>query len=109
MNRVRNATRVVFLLLAVVLIVYLNKKTDDNTRSVVEFKFNMLQNIRADSLDSRQKLDMVRRETTKFIDGSSHVRRGLDYLMGLLALAIVVELGFLVLKKRNQYYRKQNT
>lgn len=101
MNRTRSIFRLVFFLLTVLLVVYLNKKTDDNTETIVEFKFKMIEKIRTDSLDSRHKLELLLNETTKFIDDSSHVKGGIHYLMNLLGLWVVVELGFLILEKRS--------
>lgn len=80
---------------------YLNKKTDDNTGTIVEFKFKMIEKIRTDSLDNKQKLNLLLNETTKYIEGSTHVREGIQHLMGLLGLWVVIELGFLILVKRN--------
>ncbi len=101
MNRVRYIFRAVFFLLTVFLLVSLNKKTDDNTKTIVEFKLRMIERIRTDSLDSKGKLDLIIDETTKFIDDSSHVRERLHYLVGLLTLWGVIELGLVILEKRN--------
>ena len=101
MNRTRYIFRVVFFLLTILLLVSLNRKTDDNTRTIAEFKFKMIEKIRTDSLDSKHKLDLLLNETTKFIDDSSHVREGIHYLVGLVGLWVAIELGFLILEKRN--------
>jgi len=61
----------------------------------------MIEKIRTDSLDSKDKVDLLVDETTKFIDGSSRVREGIHYLVGLLTLWGAVELGFLIREKRN--------
>ena|SRR5258706_14203647 len=100
MNRARYIFRVVFLLLIVIQLVYLNRKTDD-TRTIAEFKFKMLEKIRTDSLDAKHKLDLLLNETTKFIDNSSHVREGIHYLMLMLGLLVASELSFFLLEKRN--------
>lgn len=89
----------------VLLLVYVNRKADDNTMTIAEFKFKTIQKIRNDSLDSKHKLNLLLNETTKFIDDSSRVRSGIRYLMGLLGVWIAVELVFLILEKRN--YRQQ--
>jgi hypothetical protein len=105
MNRVKYIVRLIFLLIAVSLLVYLNRKTNNNTVTVAEFKFKMFEKIRADSLDSRHKLDLVLDETTKFLDDSSRVREGVHYLTALFGLLVVFELGFLIVEKRN--YEKE--
>ena len=99
--RARYILRVVFILLAVLLLVHLNRKTDDNVESIAEFKFKMFQKMQTDSLDSKHKLDLLLNETSRFIDDSSHVRRGIHYLMGLLGLLVAVEVGFLIFGRRN--------
>lgn len=106
MNRVRDIFRVVVFLLTVVLLVYLNRKTNDNAETIAEFKFKIIEKIRTDSLDSKQKFDLLLNETTKFIDASSHVRRGIHYLIRLLALWLVIELVFLILRNTS-YVRRE--
>lgn len=101
MNRARYIIRTVFFLLTVVLLVSLNRKTDDNAKSIVEFKLKMVEKIRKDSLDAKHKLDLLMDETTKFIDDSSHVKEGIQYLVGLLTMWAVIELGFVVRENRN--------
>ncbi|CAN5440829.1 hypothetical protein BH10BAC4_BH10BAC4_21050 [soil metagenome] len=101
MNRTRNIFRAVFLLLTVLLLVNLNKKTSDNTATIAEFKFKMIEKIRTDSLDSKHKLQLLLNDTTAFIDSSSHVRKRIHYLIGLLILWGTIELTFLILEKRN--------
>ena len=101
MNLARYIFRVVFFLLTVLLLVNLNRKTNDNVGTIAEFKFKMIEKLRTDSLDSKHKLDLLLNETTKFIDDSSHVREGIHYLIGLLGLWVAIELGFLILEKRN--------
>jgi len=65
----------------------------------------MIEKIQTDSLDSKHKLDLLVKETTKFIDDSSHVREGIHYLVGLLVLWAAIELGFFIQDSRN--YRRQ--
>ncbi len=96
MNKTRSIFRVVFLILAVILLVDLNAKTNAKTGTIAEFKVKMIEKLRTDSLDSKQKVDLLVKETTKFIDDSAHVRKGVHYLMGLLGLWITVELGYLI-------------
>jgi len=105
MNRARYTFRVVFFLLTVLLLFDLNRRTY-NTGTIAEFKFKMIEKLRTDSLDAKHKLDLLQKETTRFIDDSSHVRKGIRYLMGLLGLWVVIELGFLILEKRN--YKARN-
>jgi regulatory protein YycI of two-component signal transduction system YycFG len=101
MNRTRWVFRAIFLLLTILLLIFLNRKTDDNTKTIVEFKLKMIDKIRTDSLDSKHKLELLINETTKFVDDSSHVREGIHYLVGLLTLWGAIELGFLIMEKRN--------
>jgi hypothetical protein len=96
MKNARNIFRIIFLLLAIVLLVFLNGKTSDNTESIAEFKFKMYQKISKDSLDSEGKLNLLVNETSKYIDDSSRVQKGIHYLTGLFVLLIVSELFFLV-------------
>jgi hypothetical protein len=99
-NRTKNILRASFFGIAAVLIGYMNIKSDEHAGSVAEFKFKMYKRLKTDSLDTRHKLDLVVNETRRFIDNSSQVRNGIDYLMGLLGVTIVFELAFLVLDKR---------
>src|SRR6185369_5507598 len=101
MKRAKYIFRVVFLLMTVSLLVYLNKKAGDDVGTIAEFKFKMIEKLRTDSLDAKHKLDLLLNDTTKFIDNSSHVRKGIHYLMGLLGLVVITEVGFLIIDKRN--------
>ncbi len=101
MNRTKYILRVLLLLLTVYLLVDLNRKTNDNMESIAEFKFKTIEKLRTDSLDAKHKLDLLVNETTKFVDHSAHVREGIRYLMGLLVLWAFVEMGFMILEKRN--------
>ena len=105
MTTIKYIFRLIFFLLTVLLLVHINKRSDDNAESIAEFKFKMFEQIRADSLDSKHKLDLLMKGTTKFIDESSQVKEGIHYLTGLFGLVIVIELVFLILEKRN--YRRQ--
>ena len=67
----------------------------------------MYQKINKDSLDTKGKLDLVVNETSKFIDDSSRVRKGIHYLIGLFGLLIAAEIIFLILIKSN-YRRLEN-
>lgn len=101
MKKARNIFRIVFFLLAIVLLVYLNSKAEDNTETIVEFKIKMIEKIRTDSLNAKHKLDLLVNETTKFMDHSTNVKKGINYLIQLLVLFVVSELFFLILKKKN--------
>lgn len=101
MNKARWIFRLVFFLLTVALLVYINRKSSDNTMSIVEFKYKTFKKIETDSLDTKRKLDLLVNETTKFIDDSTRVKKGIHYLTLLLATLAVVELGFLFFTKRN--------
>lgn len=101
MKRTKFIIRIAFFLLTISLLVYLNVKTDGQAETIAEFKFKMIQKINADSLNSKHKAELVLNETTKFIDDSSRVRKGMQYLMGLLGLWAVIEVCFLILRQRN--------
>ena len=58
----------------------------------------MIEKLQTDSLNSKQKMDLLVNETTKFMDDSAHVRNGIRYLMVLLGLLVVTEVTFLILK-----------
>mgnify|MGYP001176815324 CR=1 FL=1 len=103
MTRLKYIFRIVAFLTAIALVVYLNAKSDGDTSTIAEFKFKMYQKMRSDSLDSKHKLEHVIDETTKFIDNSSHVQKGVHYLTGLFTLVVIVELGFLIVGKRNSW------
>jgi hypothetical protein len=101
MNKARWISRLVFLLLTVALLVYINRKSNDNTMSMVEFKYRTFKKIERDSLDAKHKLDLLVDETTKFIDDSTRVKKGIRYLTLVFGILVVVELGFLIFTKRN--------
>jgi len=101
MNHIKYIFRGIFIVLAIVLLFYINKKPDDNVESIAEFKFKMFQKLQADSLNSKQKAGLLLKETTKFVDDSSRVQRGIQYLMGLLALVAIMEVSFFIMNKRN--------
>src|SRR5690242_6232779 len=98
MTKTRNIFRLIFIVLAIILLVNMNRKPNDNTESIPQFKFKMFQKIRTDSLDTRQKVDVLVNETTKFVEGSSTTRKGIHLLTLLFALWIAVEFVFLILK-----------
>jgi regulatory protein YycI of two-component signal transduction system YycFG len=100
MNRTRIIFRVVFIFLTVMLLIYINRKSSDNTMSIVEFKYKTFKKIEADSLDTKRKLDLLVDETTKFIDDSSRVKNGVHYLTLLFVLQIIAEFVFLIISKK---------
>ena len=99
MRRTRFIFRLVFFLLAIIVLVHLNTRTNEDTATIAEFKFKMFEKIKADSLDSKHKLDLLVNETTKFMDDSSRVREGIHYFRILFGLFVAAEVGFLILKK----------
>jgi hypothetical protein len=101
MLRTRNILRLVYFLLAIVLLAQLNRKAEGNAQSVAEFKFKMFHKLKRDSLDYKHKLDLLINETTKFVDDSAHVQEKIHYLMALLAVLMVTEIVFFVVAKRN--------
>lgn len=101
MTRLKYVVRGTFLFLIAFLLFHLNSKSDENLKSIAEFKLEMFEKIRTDSLDSKHKMELALKETTKFVEGSSHVRKGIQRLMGLLALFVVTEVAFAIHEKRN--------
>lgn len=100
MNRIKYSIRTVVLLVAIFLLVDLNRKTDDNAQSIVEFKIKTIEKIRKDSLGTRHKADLLIDETTRFMDHSAHVKKRANNLITLLVIFFIVETVFLVSKKR---------
>jgi hypothetical protein len=101
MSRARWIFRLVLALAAVLLLVYINRKSNDNTATITEFKFKMYKKLQTDSLDTKRKLNLIIDETTNFIDDSARVKTGINYLTLVLGLAVVAEVVFLMLTKRN--------
>jgi hypothetical protein len=101
MNRTRWIFRLVLFLVAILLLVYINRKSNDNTTTIVEFKYKTFKKLETDSLDTKRKLDLMIDETTKFIDNSSQVKKGIRYLTLLFGVAVAIELVFLTVTKRN--------
>jgi hypothetical protein len=97
MHRTRLIVRIILILLTVFVIVFLNGKTEGDTKSIVEFKVKMYEKLKTDSLDSKAKVDLLFNETTKFVDDSSRLKRGLNYLTAILTLMIIAELVFVIL------------
>lgn len=100
MNRIKYIVRTVFLLIAIFLLVDMNRKTDNNAQSIAEFKIRTFEKIRKDSLDTRHKADLLIDETTKFMDNSSHVKKRVNHLMALLGLFVIAEIVFFVSKRQ---------
>jgi hypothetical protein len=98
MTKTRTIFRLVFIVLAIILLVNMTRKPNDNSESIPQFKFKMFQKIRTDSLDTRQKVNVLVNETTKFVEGSSKTRKGIHLLALLFAVLIVNEFAFLILK-----------
>lgn len=92
------------LLLTIIILIYLNIKTGDNIGLIGEFKYQTLDTIKANSLDTKNKFDLLNIEASKFsgqiLEDTSHVREAVNYLIGLIGLFIVVELGFLYAKRK---------
>jgi hypothetical protein len=94
MNWWKYSLRSIFFIAAVAMLIQLNRKTDNNTESIVEFKLKMIEKVRIDSLNNKQKADLLIKETTKFIDNSSHVKKGFQNLLVLLIVWGFFELVF---------------
>ena len=93
--------RVIFIILIVLQLAKLNRKTDDNAKSIAEFKFDMLKKAQTDSLNSRAKVEMILNETTKFVDGSENVKNGFRDFVRLLIAWAIIETTFSIIEKRN--------
>jgi hypothetical protein len=94
--------RSLFFLITVFLIVYINRKTDDNAQTIAEFKFETLKKLKADSLDSQDQVDVLINETKKFNDQvaeDSPIRKGFRYLTATLVLFVLFELSFWMIEK----------
>ena len=111
MNLTRTILRILLLLLTVLILFYLNIKTEDNIELIAEFKFKTLEHIKTGSLDIEHKLDLLDNETTRFsgqiIEDTSKVREAIIYLIGMVGLLIAVEITFSIAeKRRNQMNEK---
>jgi hypothetical protein len=102
MNKTRWIFRLAFFVAAVFLLIDINRKSNDNTQSLVEFKYKTFKQIEKDSLNTKSKLDILINETTKFVDDSDHVRNGIQYLTLLVALIVLAETIFLILSKTSR-------
>ncbi|AYB32368.1 hypothetical protein D4L85_18115 [Chryseolinea soli] len=112
MNRIRNILRAFFLLLTISLLFYLNKRTDLNVGAIAKFKYETLNKIQSDSLDSKDKFDLLVQETEKFneqiSEDSSRALKVIYLLIGVVILFIVSELMFTVMKKGVFVDKSQN-
>jgi hypothetical protein len=104
MNRTRYIVRGVLILLTALMLLYLNRKTDHNIGLVAKFRFETLDNVTADSFDAKYKLELLDNAITKFsgqvLEDTEHVRKGVQYLIGLVGLLVLAELGFAIATKR---------
>ena len=104
MNKTLYIFRGASLLLIIVLLVYLNGKSENNLKRITKFKYDTFNKIKSDSLDTQRKLDVMVSDTSKFteqiMEESPIVRRGLHYIMGVVVLWVIVELGFSIARKR---------
>ncbi len=102
MNRTKYILRGVLLLLVVLLLINLYRKTDSNLARIAKFKLDTFNNVKADSLDTEHKFDLLVDETTKFNkqlnEDSPQIREALRYLFGAVGLLIAAELGFFISK-----------
>ena len=106
MNRRKYILRGTLLLLIVVLLINLYRKTDDNIARIAKFKLETLKKIKNDSLDTEHKFDLLVNETTEFnkqfVENSPQVRGAFRYLMGAVGLLIAVELSFFISEGRKR-------
>ena len=104
MNKTKYIIRGSLLLLLVLLLINLYKKTENDLGRIAKFKLETLNKIRTDSLDTEHKLDLLVDETTKFNKqlnkDSPQVESALRYLIGIVGLLIAFELGFFISARR---------
>jgi hypothetical protein len=104
MNKTKYIIRGTLLLLLVLLLINLYKKTENDLGRIAKFKLETLNKINTDSLGTEHKLDLLVNETTKFnkqlIEDSPQVESALRYLIGIVGLLIAVELGFFISERR---------
>src|SRR5688572_17689128 len=105
MNRKKYILRGTLLLLIVLLLINLFRKTDSNMARIAKFKIETLNKIKTDSLDTERKLDLLVDETTKFNkqlnEDSPQINKALQYLIGVVGLLIAVEFFFFISKRKN--------
>lgn len=101
MKTTKYILRASFLVMIIYLIVQLNKKPDDQSQSIVDFKLKMLEKIQVDSLNSRQKVNLVIDDTRKFMEESTQTRKFANLLMAILGIWVVTELTFFAVRRRN--------
>lgn len=107
-DRIKYILRIIFFLLVVSQLVHLNGKAESDAQTIADFKFKMIEKLRTDSLNSKHKVELLLNDTTKFIENSSPVRRGIRYLIGLITLWAVIELIFIILRKGNYKTQEPN-
>jgi len=104
MNRTQYLLRGFFFLLTILLLYYLNNKAGINLKTISKFKLETLNKIQSDSLGSKDKLDVLVRDTTAFnkqIDeDSSHARELISYLIIVVVLFGTSELIFATIKRK---------
>jgi len=104
MNRTKYILRGSLLLLIILLLINLYRKSEDNITRIAKFKFEALNKIKTDSLDAEHKIDLLINETKKFdkqfIESSPRVRNGIRYLIGVVGLLIAFEFGFFIVERR---------
>jgi len=104
MNRTKHILRGTLLLLIVLLLINLYKKTEDNVVQIAKFKYDTFNKIKTDSLGTEHKLNLLVNESTKFNEqffgNSPQLKNGIRYLIGAVALLIVIELGFFIRERR---------
>src|SRR5688572_6163986 len=103
MTRAKYSIRGTLLLILILLLINLNRKTDTFER-VARFKLETLNKVRTDSLQAGEKLDFVMDETTEFseelVRESPGIRQRVLQLIGVASLLIIAELAFFIAKKR---------
>lgn len=104
MIRAKNIFRIAFFAALLYLVIQINRKSDDQAESIAEFKLKMYKKIQTDSIGTRQKIDLMRNETTRFIENSEQVKTGTRRLF----LIVLTWLGFeLIVQIKSRKRRSQ--
>ncbi len=96
--------RGLLIIVTVLLLFYLNRKANDNIELIEKHKFETLDNIKDDSLNTKYRFDLLDNEATKFsgqiFEDTYHIKKAINYLIGVIGLLIAVELGFIFSERK---------
>ena len=111
MKRVKYSLRGLLLLLTILLLVYMNRKSGVNLDTIARFKIEAFNKVQTDSLNNKDKVDMLVKETTKLsgqINEDSSAREVIYYLIGIVGLFIASELVFFIMERKGIFNGNQN-